>query len=105
MALGRYVVDAVLVGGRSPTELARSHGISRSRIYQLIARYREGGYEALEPRSRRPRSCKHGTPPGVVEAIVELRERLGREGHDCGAETIAYHLAQEEVDGVGVPSV
>src|ERR1022692_3325526 len=57
MALGRYVVDAVLLEGRSPTELARTHGISRSRIYQLIARFREGGYPALEPRSRRSRSC------------------------------------------------
>jgi transposase InsO family protein len=27
-----------------------------------------------------------------VEAIVELREQLHTEGHDCGAATIAYHL-------------
>jgi hypothetical protein len=26
MALGRYVVDAVVLEGRSPTELARNHG-------------------------------------------------------------------------------
>jgi transposase len=54
MALGRYVVDAVLLEGRSPTELARTRAISRSRIYQLIARYREGGYPALEARTPSP---------------------------------------------------
>jgi transposase len=95
MALGRYVVDAVLFGGRSPTELARSHGISRSRIYQLIARYREGGYEALEPRSRRPRSCSRAAAPEIQNAIVRLRQELADAGHDCGPHTIAHHLRLE----------
>ena len=90
--LARYVVDAVVLEGRSAREVAMAHGISKSWIYELIARYRDGGYEALEPRSRRPRSCKNGTPVEVIEAIVELREQLQTEGHDCGAATIAYHL-------------
>jgi transposase len=59
MALGRYMVDAVVLEGRSPIELARSHGISQSWIYELVCRFRHGGYNALEPRSRRPRSCPH----------------------------------------------
>jgi len=95
MALGRYVVDAVLLEGRSPTELARSHGISRSRIYQLVARFREGGYEALEARSRRPRSCSRAAPPLVQDAIVRLRHELADAGHDCGPHTIAHHLRLE----------
>ena len=53
-----------------------------------------GGYEALEPHSRRPRSCEHETPRDVVEQIVKLRGELLAEGHDAGAETIAYHLTQ-----------
>jgi transposase len=57
MGLGRYVVDAVLIERQSVTEVARAHGISRYWLYQLIARYRAGGYAALEPQSRRPRSC------------------------------------------------
>ena len=65
MGLGRYVVDAITLEGRSPTELARSHGISRTWIYELLARYRAGGYAALEPRSRRPRSCAHQTAPSI----------------------------------------
>jgi transposase InsO family protein len=94
MGMARYVVDAVLLEGRSAREVARAHGISKTWIYELIRRYRAGGYEALEPRSRRPRSCKHATPRAMVGEIVRLRRELEGQGHDAGAETIAYHLAQ-----------
>ena len=89
MGMARYVVDAVLLEGRSAREVARAHGISKTWIYELIKRYRAGGYEALEPRSRRPRSCKHETPREVVQAIAALRAELSAHGHDAGAETIA----------------
>jgi transposase InsO family protein len=70
---------------------------------KLLARYRQGGYEALAPHSRRPRSCKHATPAEVAQCILSLRAELERQGHDCGAHTIAHHLRQEL--GQGVPSV
>ena len=94
MGLGRYVVDAVVLERRSPRELARSHGISRSWIYELVARYRAGGYPALEPRSRRPRSCPHQLAPKVERAILRLRRELAAAGHDAGPHTIAQHLAR-----------
>jgi len=90
--------------GRSVSELAAAHGVHRSWIYKLLARYRAGGYEALQARSRRPRSCKHETPAEIIEAIVTLRRQLQADGHDAGAATIAYHLAQE-TNGMPVPSV
>jgi transposase InsO family protein len=102
MGLGRYVVDAVLLEGRGAGEVAAAHGISKSWIYELIGRYRAGGYEALEPRSRRPRSCRHQTSAQTVKAIVQLRRELEAQGYDAGAETIAYHLAQRHRE---VPSV
>lgn len=92
MALGRYVVEAVVLEGRSPTELARSHGISRSWINELVARFRQGGYPALEPGSRRPLSCPHQVKPEVEAAVIELRRELIAGGHDAGAQTIAHHL-------------
>jgi transposase InsO family protein len=98
----RYLVEAHVLGGRSVSELAAAHGVHRSWIYKLLARYRDGGYEALEPRSRRPRSCRHGTPEGIVQAIIKLRTDLHAQGHDAGATTIAYHLAQQRGD---VPSL
>jgi|SRR5580700_1497878 transposase InsO family protein len=100
--MARYLVEAHVLEGCSVSELAVAHGVHRSWIYKLLARYREGGIEALEPRSRRPRSCKHETPPAIVGAIVELRSELESHGHDAGAETIAYHLAQTHKD---VPSL
>ncbi len=102
MGLGRYVVDAIVLEGRSPSELAKSHGISRSWIYELLARYRAGGYGALEPRSRRPRSCAHQVAPKIQRAILRLRRELAAAGHDAGAHTIAYHLARRVAK---VPSV
>lgn len=94
MGLARFVVDAVVLEGRSPTEIARSHGISRSWLYQLLARYREGGYPALAPRSRRPHTSPRRTPPDVEAAILALRAELSAAGHDGGPATIAHHLAR-----------
>ncbi len=103
MAKARYLIEAHLLEGRSVSELAKAHGVHRSWIYKLLARYREGGYEALEPRSRAPRRSPNETPEEVVRAVVSLREQLLSQGHDGGAETIAHHLAREGVDRV--PSV
>ena len=71
-----------MLEGRSVSELAAAHGVHRSWIYKLLGRYRAGGYEALEARSRRPRSCRHETPPATVKAIVGLREELDAQGYD-----------------------
>jgi transposase InsO family protein len=94
MGLERYVVDAVVLEGRSPSEIARLHGISRSWLYRLLERYREGGYAALAPRSRRPHSCAHRTSPELETAIVAVRAELVAAGHDAGSATIAHHLGR-----------
>ncbi len=102
MGLGRYLVDAITLERRSPSELAKRHGLSRSWIYELLQRYRQGGYAALEPRSHRPRSCPHQVRPRVVAAVLRLRTELAAAGHDAGAQTIAQHLAAQRRP---VPSV
>ena len=102
MDKARYLVEAHLLEGRSVAELAAAHGVHRSWIYKLLARYRQGGLEALQPRSKRPRSCRHATSSEVVAAIVRLRGELADQGHDAGAETITYHLSRE---GDDVPSL
>jgi transposase InsO family protein len=103
VAKARYLVEAHVVEGRSVSELAAAHSVHRSWIYKLLARYREGGYEALEPRSRAPRSNPNRTSEEMVRAVVSLREQLLSQGHDCGAETIAHHLARQGIERV--PSV
>jgi transposase InsO family protein len=92
MGLARYVVDAVVIEGQSPSQLARSHDISRSWLNELVARFRQGGYPALEPGSRRPHFCPHQVKPEVQAAVLELRHQLLDGGHDAGAQTIAHHL-------------
>jgi transposase InsO family protein len=103
MVLAQYLVEAILSEGRSPTELARSHGISRSWIYALLARHKEGGVEALRPRSRRPRSCPHAVSEEVQREILELRETLVAAGFDAGPQTIAVHLTKH-LDQVPSPA-
>jgi transposase InsO family protein len=93
MDLGRFLVEAVVVNGASPNQLARSHPISRSWLFRLLARYKQGGLSAVEPRSRRPKSSPTRTPAEVQQAIVELRQELVTLGVDAGAQTIAHHLA------------
>ena len=102
MGLGRYMVDAVVLEGRKPSELAKAHGISQSWIYKLVDRFRKGGYPALEPLSRRPHSSPRQVSPEVQAAVVELRREQFAAGHDAGALTIAHHLLGR-VDNV--PSV
>jgi transposase InsO family protein len=92
MDLARYVVDAVVLEGRSCREVARCHGVSKSWVAKLVGRYREGGYEAIGPRSRAPKRVPHRTPDELEDEIVALRKELSDQGLDAGAETIHHHL-------------
>lgn len=103
MDLARYVVEAVLVEGRSYREVARAHGVSKSWVAKVVSRFRDGGYEALAPKSRAPRHIPHRTSADIEELIVAARRELTAAGFDAGAVTIHFHLSQAGVDDV--PSV
>lgn len=103
MDLARYVVEAVILEGRSYREVARAHGVSKSWVGKVVGRFREGGYEALAPRSRAPGHVPHRTPADVEDAIVRLRSELACAGFDAGAATIHFYMTEA---GCGhVPSV
>jgi transposase InsO family protein len=93
MDLARYVVDAVVLEGRSYREVARAHGVSKSYVGKLVGRFRTGGYGAIEPRSRAPKRIPHRTPDALEDEIVALRKELTELGVDAGAQTIHYHLS------------
>lgn len=103
MDLARYVVEAVLVEGRSYREVARAHGVSKSWVGKVVTRFREGGHEALAPRSRAPVHIPHRTPADIEERIVAIRGELTSSGFDAGAATIHFHLTEEGLEHV--PSV
>jgi transposase len=102
MDLARYLVDAVVLEGRSCREVARAHGVSKSWVATLVARFQQGGYEAITPRSKAPRTVPHRTSPELEDEIVALRKQLCELGVDAGAETIQHHLSTRRE---GVPSV
>src|SRR5438477_2000388 len=85
----------------SVTAAAAEYGFSRRHLHRLLARYREGGLEALEPRSRRPKTTPIATSEDVRGRVIELRRRLTADGLDAGPLTIVWHLEQE---GLGAPS-
>src|SRR5271165_5942109 len=102
MDLGRYLVEAHLREGRPIAELATAHGVHRSWLYKLLARYRAEGDAGLSPRSRRP----HRSPSRVghlfEDEIVALSKELSDAGFDAGPQTIQSHLARGHDE---VPSV
>jgi transposase InsO family protein len=94
MSKARLVITAVIVERRPVAEVVAAYGVSRSWLYELLARYREEGEAALEPRSRAPKTSPGATPAHTVDLVLRLRKQLLEAGHDAGAETIAWHLTQ-----------
>jgi len=54
MSKGQLVITAVVVEGRSKSEVARDYDVSRQWVQQLCRRYAAEGATAFGPRSRRP---------------------------------------------------
>jgi transposase InsO family protein len=88
----RLVITAVVVEGRSQSEVAREYGVSQGWISRLVARYRAESEAAFEPRSRRPHTSPTRLPQTTIDLIIELRDTLSGTGLDHGPHTIAWHL-------------
>jgi transposase-like protein len=70
----RYVVKAVVLEGLSVREVAAAYGVSRSWVYECLARYRAEGDHGLHPRSRRSRSSPSRLAAELEDEIVALRK-------------------------------
>lgn len=92
MSKTRLVITAVVVQKRPVHEVAATYGVSRSWLYELLARYRVEGEAVFEPRSKRPASNPNAIPAETVDLILELREKLTATGLDAGPDTIRWHL-------------
>lgn len=97
MSRARVAVLKVVSGQLSVTAAAVECGFSRRHLHRLLARYRQGGLEALEPSSRRPKSSPGRTSEQVRRRVIELRGQLTAGGLDAGPETIRWHLEQERL--------
>ncbi len=101
MSKHRVAVLKVVSAQLSVTAAAAESGLSRGHLHRLLRRYRDDGIEAVEPRSRRPRTSPGQTPDAVRNRIIDLRIELTARGLDAGPVTIAWHLGRE---GLPTPS-
>jgi transposase InsO family protein len=101
----RLVITAVLIEGRSQSQVARDYGVSQSWISRLITRYTYEGDAAFEPRSRRPHTSPTRLPQATIDLIVALRTELAGKGLDAGPHTIAWHLQHHHRLTVSVASI
>ncbi len=69
MELAEFVVMAVLIEKRGVREEAQAHGVSKTWLYELLARYREGG------------GARATEPASASEPDPGPRRRRGRDRH------------------------
>ena len=103
--MARLVVTAVVVEGRSKSEVARDYRVSRRWVQKLVARYHAEGDAAFVPRSRRPRTSPQRIAGPLEDQIVAWRKQLLEQGLDAGAETIAFHLRNSGIDPPAVSTI
>lgn len=97
MSKARLVITAVLIEGRSQSQVVRDCGVCQSWISRLIARYTLDGDAAFEPRSRLPQA--------TIDLIIAQRTGLTGKSLDTGPHTIAWHLQHHHHLEVSVASI
>lgn len=95
------IVKAVRDQGEPAAKVAKRFGISRQRVYKILADFDAGGPEAIAPKSRAPHTHPQAIPEHLRKHIIEMRKELTRAGLDAGPDTIAFHLQRQ---GLRVPS-
>src|SRR5262249_19013906 len=95
MSKAQLVITAVVVEGRSKSDVARDYDVSRDWVQQLVKRHETEGARAFEPHSRRPHHTPRAVGAELEDKIVRLRKGLDKHGYDAGAATIAEHLARD----------
>jgi transposase InsO family protein len=95
MSKARVIVLSVVQQGLTKAQAAKKFDVSWQWVHTLVIRYEDGGLDALEPRSRRPKTSSRSTPAPVRARVLSLRRWLEKEGLDAGPITIAWHLDHE----------
>ena len=101
MSKAKVAVLKVVSHQLSVAAAAAEYGYSRQQLYKLLARYKTGGLDALEPRSRRPHTNPQAVNGEVRDFVLATRRRLTRDGWDAGPISLAAELDKA---GLPVPS-
>ena len=64
------------IDGWTVREICSHARIHRQTFYFWWNKYQQGGFDSLEPRSRKPKTI-HKTPDHVVDQVIELRKKTG----------------------------
>jgi putative transposase len=80
--------------GESATAICQSIGHSREWLYKWVRRHQEGGAGWAEEHSRRPPRSPRQITEALETAIVMTRRSLQRRQLFCGAQAIAWELAE-----------
>jgi len=80
------------------SELCRHFGISRPTGDAILKRYLEEGYEALNERTRKPRTSPNQTPKEIEDALIEKRKK-----YHWGARKLLI-LVQKDMPEIQLPS-
>ena len=91
---------ARLLEGEAMTDLCLEFGISRKTGYKIYQRYKEGGSEAFNDRSRRPIRYANQLPPQLEAQIVGLKQGKPH----WGARKIRELLIRRLASDVKVPA-
>lgn len=101
----QVIVLSLLHEGLTPSQAAARFGVSRQWIHHLLARYREGGLEALAARSRRPHTHPTALSTQRRSEICTLRRQLLTAGLDGGAASIAWHIHQRHGQSPAISTI
>lgn len=83
MEMAAYLMAAVRVEGLSVREVDRAHGVSKTWLYELPARYGREGEARLVPRSRRPKRSPSQSCRWVGGGDRRAAQRAQRTGFRC----------------------
>ncbi len=81
MSKAQLVITAVVLEGRSESDVARDYAMSRYWVQQLVKRYETEGAAASQARSRRPHHNSRAIDAAVEDAIIRLRKTLTKQGY------------------------
>lgn len=78
----RALIAAWETGRYSKSDLSEAYGVCRKTVSKWIDRHRQGGEEALEDRSRAPRTRPSKTSKELVQLALDVRRERPRWGAD-----------------------
>jgi leucine-zipper of insertion element IS481 len=99
MSKMRVIVLAITHQGLTKEQAATKYKVTKRWINILLNRYHQGGLEALEPKSRRPKTNPNTTLPEFVEAVKQMRYELETQGLDAAQATSDSKLNNQTKPG------